>query len=149
MKACRRCGVVQELSEFYTHPQMGDRHLSFCKACVKLRISEQRRLSDSVRDKERARYQANPERKLASARRHEAANPERYQLARHAASVFHLALARGDIVRPSVCEECGQECTPEGAHYDYTTPLAVRWLCRRCHRRWDAVSPKTLAHVSF
>lgn len=43
----------------------------------------------------------------------------------------HAAIARGELVRQP-CEKC-QAAKAEAHHDDYTKPLAVRWLCRRCH----------------
>ncbi len=48
------------------------------------------------------------------------------------------AIKRGELVRPEICEECGRESYIEAAHADYSRPLEVRWLCRRCHRKWDS-----------
>ena len=56
--------------------------------------------------------------------------------------IFHAALKRGEIVRPDICEDCGQRAYIEAAHNDYEKPLQVRWLCRSCHRAWDALEPK-------
>ena len=50
-----------------------------------------------------------------------------------------VAIQRGELVRPNVCEECGTGAFTEAAHSDYSKPLEVRWLCRSCHRRWDSV----------
>lgn len=47
------------------------------------------------------------------------------------------ALRGGRLVRPSVCDQCGVVCRPQGHHDDYTKPLSVRWLCRPCHRIAD------------
>lgn len=54
-----------------------------------------------------------------------------------------LAIKLGELVVPSVCEKCGGAGTPqrrrrslEAHHDDYNFPLAVRWLCQRCHKRW-------------
>lgn len=44
------------------------------------------------------------------------------------------AVASGRLLRPEVCEACGTGCLPDGHHDDYSMPLAVRWLCARCHR---------------
>ena len=51
------------------------------------------------------------------------------------------AIQRGDIVRPSTCEKCGERPLPmkdgrtaiQAHHYDYSKPLEVQWLCQRCH----------------
>ena len=47
-------------------------------------------------------------------------------------------IATGKVVRPEQCEECrvvGKKI--EAAHYDYSKPEKVRWLCRSCHVKWD------------
>jgi hypothetical protein len=55
------------------------------------------------------------------------------RLARRA---LRRAVARGEVVKPSTCEACG-EATPSarlhGHHTDYSRPLDVRWLCLSCH----------------
>lgn len=49
------------------------------------------------------------------------------------------AVAAGELVRPSACEECGVEPgvgrgkTLKAHHEDYARPLDVRWLCASCH----------------
>jgi hypothetical protein len=42
-------------------------------------------------------------------------------------------LKRGKITREA-CKSCGEE-KAEMHHPDYTKPLEVVWLCRRCHLR--------------
>lgn len=63
------------------------------------------------------RYQAHPEKSLAI-------------------SAVGRAVARGDLVRPSVCSRCGKVCFPDGHHHSYAREdwLSVEWLCRSCHR---------------
>lgn len=63
--------------------------------------------------------------------------------AMHAAQQrVYKAIKRGELVRPDVCSECGEAGYIEAAHENYTERLAIRWLCRRCHREWDAREPK-------
>lgn len=44
------------------------------------------------------------------------------------------AITAGKIVKLP-CEVCGDE-KAEAHHDDYNKPLAVRWLCKRCHTDW-------------
>ena len=54
------------------------------------------------------------------------------------------AIFRGEIVRPSVCDECGGKNKPykdgrssiQAHHDDYNKPLDIRWLCQPCHHAW-------------
>jgi hypothetical protein len=63
--------------------------------------------------------------------------------ARSAQSLLRYHVIKGHLVRPAKCEQCGSEGKKiEAAHYDYTKPLDVRWLCIPCHRRWDKEQPK-------
>ena len=60
-----------------------------------------------------------------------------------AGSLVKIAIKDGVLVRPEHCEECGLKRVPDrrgskivAHHYDYNNPLAVRWLCHFCHRKW-------------
>lgn len=57
-------------------------------------------------------------------------------------NILNRAIAKGKIHRPNLCEECGSTGNIEGAHYDYSQPLNVEWLCKPCHSRWDRAEPK-------
>ena len=72
---------------------------------------------------------------------------DRYQRGRvpeqhRASEAVRRAIKAGDLVRPGACEECGKQCKPDAAHYDYADRFRVRWLCRSCHTTWDAGNPK-------
>lgn len=130
MKVCTRCAAETPRTDFYRREASHDGLQPICKECDK----ETRRL----------RYYANHERELAyrseyqrSARgygRHVTANREWRRRNRHkrrAHSAVAYAVRTGKLVR-SPCERCGEERT-EAHHDDYSKPLDVRWLCKRCH----------------
>jgi ribosomal protein S27AE len=70
---------------------------------------------------------ANPERRAECARAWKKSNPEKalaHKIARNA--------RRSGVLVATTCEKCG-ESKVEMHHPDYTKPLAVQWLCKRCH----------------
>lgn len=48
-------------------------------------------------------------------------------------SQFSNAIKLGYIARPTTCELCFIECTPDGHHTDYLKPFEVVWCCESCH----------------
>ena len=51
-------------------------------------------------------------------------------------SLVQTALRNGTLVK-SPCEMCGNEKV-QAHHCDYSKPLEVMWLCKRCHCLWHA-----------
>ena len=54
---------------------------------------------------------------------------------RVARSALGWAVRCGRIEKPSRCQFCGCKYLLVGHHKDYSKPLNVLWLCRRCHAR--------------
>jgi hypothetical protein len=48
-------------------------------------------------------------------------------------SVLNNAVRDGILERPSHCQVCNQEKLLDGHHSDYSKPLQVLWVCRKCH----------------
>ena len=57
----------------------------------------------------------------------------RYPTQRKAIWTLNNAIQDGRAIRPETCSRCGQKARIEGHHHDYSKPLDVIWLCRRCH----------------
>jgi len=85
-----------------------------------------------------AQYQAKYARahaaQLAAAHREwRAANPAMCK----AEHILARAVAKGRLVRPPNCTQCGQVGDIEGHHPDYAQPMVVVWLCKSCHVKAD------------
>jgi len=46
------------------------------------------------------------------------------------------AIQQGTLTRPDDCETCKMVGTVVAHHTDYSKPLEVMWLCRKCHVQW-------------
>ena len=138
MKTCIKCAVPQPLDNFYAHPQMADGHLGKCKECCKDYARqqpyrpeyEQKRAQLPHRIALRVKYQKeHPEICNLLKKAWDVRNPEK----KKAAQTLNNAVRDSKIVRQTVCEACGSEVNVEAHHDDYSKPLCVRWLCKKCH----------------
>ncbi len=145
MKRCSKCGEDKGLADFYRQKAAPCGYRAECKLCTKA-YARSYRASERGREAGRQaarRYIATPHGKAARRRyvatdrgrgvrveanvRHRARYPER-ALAR---SIAREARRRGVLV-PQPCRDCGA-AQVEAHHSDYSRPLDVTWLCRRCH----------------
>jgi MinD superfamily P-loop ATPase len=56
-----------------------------------------------------------------------------YSIQKRSHKAVERAVAKGLLVRPSLCDGCGNTCKPHAHHDDYSKPLNVMWLCSSCH----------------
>ena len=58
---------------------------------------------------------------------------QKYPERRVAGNAVSSAIQRGKLIKSVFCEECGLPAETEGHHPDYSKPLEIEWLCRKCH----------------
>jgi len=46
---------------------------------------------------------------------------------------LRYAVKVGKVKKPIICEGCKDLAPLEGHHDDYSKPLEVRWVCKKCH----------------
>jgi len=121
---------VLPLSRFYRDGSRKDGLNARCKDCAQSDVNKWRA--------------KNPETLAVVNRRWRVKNMARSNRATRAQRQVRMAITAGLLARPEACEACGSvEGRIEAAHYDYDEPLRVRWLCMKCHRRWDSREPKS------
>jgi hypothetical protein len=117
--------------------------------------SELARERERWRDVQRRRRANGGERvkRLEREKRRRHRREGRYAAREAARSALARAIESGKVARASACGACGARPTRrdplEAHHADYSRPLAVRWLCRSCHRAkhrrpLHTLSPSTL-----
>lgn len=129
MKVCKKCLRVLAPTEFYKHSQMRDGLLSFCKSCVKVRITQYRKANlEQVREYDRIRNKTDERRRhqFLHSKAWKKRHPEKYR-----AHVSANNAVRSGKLQRQPCQVCGSRA--EKHHPDYTDPLRVVWLCSRHH----------------
>jgi len=140
MKRCTKCGEILPVTMFSSNNSSKDGLQHWCKACCKVYYVANR---DAINERDRARYAANRDAINERDRARYAAHPERVA-AHHA--VEH-AIARGDLVRPTVCDINNSTCLGkiEAHHSSYKESdwFNVTWLCTSHHRRLHSEAKET------
>jgi hypothetical protein len=132
-KTCFKCHEAKPLDEYYRHKGMADGHLGKCKACAKAdNIANRLDKVEQYRDYDVKRYKDDSGRRSmvgATTKEWIRSNPEK----RAAHTAVGNAVRDGRLVKPSQCEECGDEAKLHGHHHDYSRKLDVLWVCVPCH----------------
>jgi len=128
MKTCTNCNRTLDFANFWKS-KLGKFGLSSqCRHCHKAKHAEWRKQNLEKRaDYLKAWRQANPEHYIKLIRQSESRHPVKLK----ARAQVKRAKKKGILI-PSPCEECGNTKV-EAHHDDYSKPLEVRWLCKRCH----------------
>ena len=145
MKTCARCEQEKRLSEFYREPRNTDGHMGTCKPCVLARTKQWQQMNPVKRLMNERRWKTeNPDRHRALTRAYQQRNKARlrtrlqdhrlkYPQKYHAHKIVQYAIKTGQLERPLTCSQCHRTAKIQAHHQDYSKPLEVIWLCRRCH----------------
>ena len=144
-KKCFKCGEVKCMSLFYKHNAMSDGHLNKCKECTKNDTKKNRIANIDYYTAYEKQRNKKPHR-VEARKKYLALNPEKLREAklkwnknnRHKKAA-HLrvkrALVKGIMVKKQFCEICGDNGNIEGHPPNYTEPLNVVWVCKKCHTK--------------
>jgi len=59
---------------------------------------------------------------------------KKFQYKQNSRMKLNHKIASGRILKPAKCSACLELKMVEGHHIDYSKPLDVMWLCKKCHR---------------
>lgn len=143
-KRCKQCSKTKPLTEYYKY---GKYYGGKCKVCTKAYVKKNR--LDNI--EYYRKYDRNRPNKDERAEKFKEAEKERLQdpeirkqrnaykkkwqenntVKRAAHIIVGNAIRDGRLIKQP-CEICG-EAKVEAHHPDYSKPLEVNWLCRKCH----------------
>lgn len=157
MRKCKVCGEEKPITEFYKHAGYPDTKCKECAKAYSRRYAEEHaehykqyrkqrymehREEDMLRNK--AWREANRDKHNAYCRKwnnehaddrreylreYRIAHPERMR----AQGIVNTRISRGKLTKPMACEVCGKVGRVEAHHADYSKPLDVMWVCKKCH----------------
>lgn len=87
----------------------------------------------AVRDLRRALSEAGSLKVMVGAKEWPPGYRERFPEKAAAHDAVAFSLRSGALLKPVACESCGDSSPLDAHHPDYAKPLAVQWLCRKCH----------------
>lgn len=162
MKRCGRCNKDKPATAEYFHGnnQTDDNLHPYCKECrnsARRKYHWDHKEEENAKNKEwasshpqkyregqrdwrnrnrekrlpviRERYRNNRAYHLMRSAQYSTLYPKQYR----AHLAVRLAIKRGDLVKPQICDTCKQKGRIHAHHKDYLQPLVVQWLCSLCH----------------
>lgn len=131
MKNCPKCGADKELSEFYRDRSRKDGLRCWCKLCASVSHKEWA-LENKDKTTELYKKWSNTKEGKEHIRRSDKKYNDANKDKNKARNDAGYAVRCGKLT-PQPCETCGK-LKVQKHHEDYSRPLDVEWLCRKCHR---------------
>ena len=137
-RICKDCRCGYERAYREAHPEKIAARMKRCRRSHKKEIAvsdkRYRRANREKIAKQQKEYRQTPAGKGASQKR-AARQREKFPEKVEAVHAVGNAVRGGQLIRPSICSSCFNEAFVEGHHADYSKPLEVEWLCKKCHVR--------------
>lgn len=143
MKQCSKCKKTKDLNFFQKRSKSKDGLTAQCKECLreydkKREQTEHRKEWCRNREKkphikEKRKIWRKTEKGRAYGLRHLRSMRKRYPEKNLARRKIRDAIRNKTLIRPEKCSICAVVCIPHGHHEDYSKPLDVVWVCRKCH----------------
>ena len=144
-KKCSRCKKILPLENFSPRK---DRELGFCPHCKKcdfarksdyrIMIAPLRREIERTEEflkRRRKTHKIWRERNKDKIKKYNLNSRKRYPDRCAARCKSQNAIKRGRIKPPSRCSDCNKRTKLDGHHEDYSKPLDLTWLCKKCHSK--------------
>jgi hypothetical protein len=142
-KLCKQCLELKPLGDFYAQLRGANGRMGKCKECHKAAVKLRAKTNPAVQDYDRQRA------KLPHRAANNATNTKRWRQehpgAYRAQNAVNNAIRDGKLIKGPCCI-CSTTKNIHGHHSDYSKPLAVRWICARCHLRLHASFPELGGH---
>jgi len=133
MKQCNVCLKTLSSVNFHKRSASHDSLSYQCKYCNSIYLRNWRKDHkgyDKQFQIEYSKTDKGKKQRKKSVQKWRKENPLKYSACR---KVLY-AIKVGKIVKPSFCSVCKtNESKIEGHHADYSKPLCVKWVCKKCH----------------
>lgn len=145
-KRCSACRREKSLDQFWVCRGNADGFQYACKTCIRKKTSRYRAAhAEETRAYNLKWNREHPKSLSAAARRYRKRHRLRLNEKKRAANAIapekerarqavKRAIKEGRMTRWRYCEMCEAHGTLHAHHSDYSKPLAVIWLCPKCHR---------------
>ena len=130
MKKCSRCKNDLPKEMFYADKYSHDGRVCYCKSCYE--VKRKSRINPVVEANRVRRW--NKSNNYLASKMQRVRFPEKYK----ARLAVKNAVVLGKLIKPNSCSDC-LEILPKNQihahHANYSKPLVVDWLCRKCHMK--------------
>ena len=129
-KFCTKCLATKQTILFFKNRSAKDGLNCWCKSCIiaaSAKWASENRAT--YRAQKRRNQQSKTKRGIKQPGGHSPVSPERLKIK----NMVSNAVRDGKLIKPSHCQRCNATGRLHGHHSDYSKPLAVEWICPKCH----------------